>query len=85
MAKVALTSSKAEPPADNEVYLSTGDVLARWRGTIKRKTLSNWRCVKGRGPRFKKVGSKILYRMDWIKEFEGLKGYTSTEDYGRMP
>ena len=46
----------------------TSDILAgRWSMTVH--TLGQWRW-KGHGPRFFKLGSKVLYRQTEIEKFE---------------
>ena len=36
---------------------------------IDHKTLANWR-VQGRGPKFVKIGSKVVYRVADVEAFE---------------
>lgn len=48
--------------------LMTPETLSeRWN--ITQVTLSQWR-VNGRGPRFLKLGRKVMYRIQDIEEFE---------------
>ena len=32
------------------------------------KTLEVWRCQK-RGPKYKKIGSRVFYELEWLKDF----------------
>lgn len=50
-------------------YLNAAELAARWAGAVTTGTLANWRS-KGRGPAFVKVGSKVLYPLDKLEEWE---------------
>jgi hypothetical protein len=43
------------------------DLAARWRVSVR--TLQNWRWM-GRGPRFLKIGARVLYARTEIEAFE---------------
>lgn len=45
------------------------EVVARYKDTVKLKTLANWRS-QGMGPKFTKVGGKILYPIRALFEWE---------------
>jgi hypothetical protein len=48
----------------------TPDALAeRWQGQVRLATLSTWRS-RGLGPRFVKVGGRVLYRLADVVEYE---------------
>lgn len=47
--------------------LTTQELADRWR--MSAGTLSNWR-ASGRGPRFFRIGSKVLYRLIDIEAWE---------------
>jgi hypothetical protein len=53
---------------DNRV-LSTRDLHDRWHGKIKMSTLIQWRYLK-RGPAYRKLGSKVVYRLEDVLRFE---------------
>jgi pyruvate/2-oxoglutarate dehydrogenase complex dihydrolipoamide acyltransferase (E2) component len=52
-----------------EQYLSPKELSEHLDHKISPKTLANWRSA-GRGPRYRRVGNKILYAMSWIEEWE---------------
>lgn len=49
--------------------LTPEEVSARWKGTIKVRTLTGWR-NKRKGPPFVKFGSRVLYPLDRLVEWE---------------
>lgn len=49
---------------------------------LKASTLEVWRC-KGIGPRFVKLGARVVYRLCDINEFLENRTRTSTADPGR--
>lgn len=51
----------------SKTYLTTTALAARWHLTPH--TLAQWRW-NGQGPRFSKMGKKILYELKYIEEFE---------------
>jgi hypothetical protein len=53
-------------------YLNAVQLAARWEGAVTTGTLANWRS-QGRGPSFVKVGSKVLYPVDKLEEWERLQ------------
>lgn len=64
-------SSASRAVNGGETYLSPGDLVARWRGRIKLQTLANWRTPKiNRGPRFTRVGTRVLYSIEAVIDFE---------------
>lgn len=67
---------------DEETYFSPRELSARWEGRIAAKTLANWRTL-GIGPKFRRFGNKILYRLDWVKKYEDANAYLTTRDYGK--
>lgn len=48
-------------------HLTTTDLAIRWQ--MSSGTLSNWR-VAGKGPKYIKVGKKVLYPVDEVERFE---------------
>lgn len=50
-------------------YLTVDDLYSRWSGKVKKSTLNQWRYLK-KGPKFLKVGGKILYREEDVRVFE---------------
>ena len=55
--------------SEDKVYLSPLDLSNRWGGQITIGTLKQWRS-KGKGPKFRKVSSKIVYHIDDVKLWE---------------
>lgn len=51
-------------------YLTPDEVVARWRGLISKSTLDNWRSSQNRGPRFVKIGGRVLYPLDEVVAYE---------------
>jgi hypothetical protein len=51
----------------SKTYLTATTLAARWHLTPH--TLSQWRW-NGRGPRFSKMGKKILYELKHVEDFE---------------
>lgn len=53
-------------------YLNAKDLVARWKDEVTTGTLANWRSQR-RGPPFIKLGSKVLYPVDKLEEWERLQ------------
>ena len=68
-----------KPPEDIK-YLTPKKVSQRWRGIATERTLSNWRCL-GTGPKYTKIGGRILYPVDEIEAWEKGRTVTSTAGY----
>lgn len=58
------TSAASEPQ-----FLTPKELAERWRHAIKPGTLVNWR-IHNRGPRWVKVGQRVLYPLDAVVEYE---------------
>jgi hypothetical protein len=50
-------------------YLTPTELAARYKGSITVRTLANWRST-GNGPRFTKIGGRVLYPVDAVIEWE---------------
>lgn len=50
-------------------YLTPAELVARYKGTITIRTLANWRST-GEGPRYTKIGGRVLYPVDAVKTWE---------------
>lgn len=48
-------------------FLTAPELAKRWR--LNAQTLANWRCSK-KGPAFIRVGSRVLYPLDAIHDYE---------------
>jgi predicted DNA-binding transcriptional regulator AlpA len=57
-------------------HLSTRDLAERWN--ISRRTLDRWRWA-GEGPRFLKLGGRVVYRIADIEAFEQQQLRTRTD------
>jgi hypothetical protein len=65
-----------------ETYLSPAELVDRWGGRVKVKTLGNWR-TSGEGPAYQKFGNRIGYPMSAIIDYERKGRFNSTADYGK--
>ena len=50
-------------------YLTPAQVVKRWDNTITTGTLANWRSKKT-GPAFLKIGSRVVYPIAKLEEWE---------------
>jgi hypothetical protein len=62
--------------------LTPDELSARYHGRIAVRTLANWRCL-GDGPKFTKVGGRILYLMTEVLAWEQARTVGSTSSYAR--
>lgn len=58
---------------DNAVHLTPRELASRWK--MAEQTLANWRFA-GKGPRFIKIGRKVLYPLAEIEARELLRSNT---------
>lgn len=63
-------------------YLTPAELSERFEKRISPRTLSNWRCA-GTGPKFVKLGGRILYPLEQVEEWERGRTVESTADYAR--
>lgn len=56
-------------------HLGQIDLARRWR--ISPRTLERWRCV-AHGPRYLKIGGRVVYRLDDVEAYEAQQLRTST-------
>ncbi|TAI60429.1 DNA-binding protein [Bradyrhizobium sp. Leo170] len=61
-------------------YLTPAQVSERFGGRIAVRTLANWRYL-GTGPKFTRLGGRILYREDVLDEWEQTRTVESTSEY----
>lgn len=47
--------------------LKQNELAARWRKSPR--TLEQWRWL-GKGPRYLKIGSRVIYPLEFVEEFE---------------
>jgi len=60
------------------VHMNQMELAARWR--ISPRTLERWRWI-GDGPRFVKLGGRVVYRLCDIEEYEQAMIRSSTSDH----
>ena len=56
-------------------HLNQAEVAQRW--SVSHRTLERWRWI-GQGPRFLKIGGRVIYRMEDIEAYETEQLRTST-------
>jgi hypothetical protein len=71
-----LKTIDAEWPAMSPPYLTQVELAVRWR--ISPRTLERWRWAGG-GPRFIKIGGRVVYRIADIEAFEQQQLRTRTD------
>jgi hypothetical protein len=54
-------------------FLTSKELATRWR--LSDQTLANWRYA-GKGPSFIRIGSRVLYPIETIQQFEKLNPST---------
>jgi hypothetical protein len=54
-------------------FLTPYALHKRWGGAISPKTLANWR-VKGLGPRWQKMGGRVVYALEAVLDYEKAQG-----------
>lgn len=67
---------------DNDVFLTPAELAVRWRNEICVRTLANWRC-QSIGPRYTKLGGKILYKLSDVTKWEEARTVDGTAHYKR--
>lgn len=63
-----------------QLFLNQTELSRRWK--ISPRTLERWRWL-GIGPRYHKIGGRVVYKMPNIEEFENGRSFTSTMDEKR--
>ncbi len=63
-------------------HLSQSELATRWR--ISMRTLERWRWL-GEGPRYIKLGGRVVYRLSDIEAFEADKLRSSTSQTQPIP
>lgn len=54
---------------EQKTFLNAVQLAKRWNNAVSPGTLANWRS-QGKGPPYQKIGSKVLYRLDLVIEWE---------------
>lgn len=63
-------------------HLNQIDLANRWK--LSPRTLERWRW-NGEGPRFMKLGGRVVYRLEDIEEYEREQSRASTTDTPAKP
>lgn len=68
--------------SDSQQYLTPPEVSERYGGHLSVNTLTKWRNDGQRqGPPFLKLGSKIVYPLDALVEWEKSRLFRAVQDY----
>jgi hypothetical protein len=59
----------AQAPKQPRAFLDPPALAARWGDAVKVATLAKWR-VQGTGPKFLKLGAKVIYPLDEVETWE---------------
>lgn len=70
-----------EKPVAVAGYLTPDELSRRFRNRVSVRTLANWRCL-GIGPRYRKIGGRILYPVDEVEAWEEKRTASCTSGYG---
>lgn len=62
-------------------YLTPKEVSDHFGGRISTRTLANWRSIGNVGPKFLKLGGKILYPAEEIAAWEQRRTVSGTTEY----
>lgn len=60
-----------------KTHITQCELARRW--SISPRTLERWRWI-GKGPRFLKIGGRVIYRLDEVEAFELRQTRSSTAD-----
>ncbi|GJE46130.1 DNA-binding protein [Methylobacterium soli] len=63
-----------------KMFLTPKELSERWSGSICVRTLANWRTM-GNGPRYTKMGGRVVYRLTDVEEWERTRSAQSTSEY----
>lgn len=72
-----------QKPGTQPIMLSPEQLSDRWGNAVGVPTLANWR-VKGKGPRFVKVGGRVRYPIADVEKWEEKRRAASTAEYDRI-
>ena len=62
-------------------HLSQSDLSERW--TISPRTLERWRWA-GCGPRYLKIGGRVVYRLEDIEAYENTQAFNNTAEFAAV-
>ena len=58
-----------------DIFFNQTDLAARW--LVSPRTLERWRWL-GTGPRYHKIGGRVVYKLEDIEAFEAGRSFIST-------
>ena len=59
----------------SEAFLNQYELSKRWK--ISPRTLERWRWLSS-GPRYHKIGGRVVYKLSDVEAFENQRSFTST-------
>ena len=62
------------------IFLNQTELSRRWK--ISPRTLERWRWL-GAGPRFYKIGGRVVYKLADVEAYEAAQLRQSTSDHGQ--
>lgn len=65
-------------------FFTPAELETRWENRISTRTMANWR-AQGNGPRFTKIGGRVLYPVQAVEAWENAGTVASTAQYLRTP
>mgnify|MGYP006165786907 CR=1 FL=1 len=74
----AAPSTPVRPSGSATAHLHQEHLARRWG--ISPRTLERWR-VEGRGPRYMKIGGRVLYRLEDIEAYETSQAFNNTAEF----
>jgi len=77
-----MQSNVATAVDNSPQYLTPEELHARFKKRVAVRTLSNWRTL-GIGPKFTKIGGRVLYPLKEVEDWEQRRTTDSTSKYSR--
>lgn len=65
----------------SDPLLTPAEVVKVLGDSVTEKTLANWRCDEGRGPKFRKLGSRVMYSLSAVRAWMDGTECASTADF----
>ena len=62
--------------------LTPQELVTRWHNIVSTRTLANWRS-QATGPKYIKIGGRIVYPVEVVEEWERKRTVGGTADYCR--
>lgn len=75
-----LVRSTNRKQAMGEEYLTPSELCRRYKNKVTEKTLAHWRSA-GTGPKFSRLGGRIMYPVTEVVKWEQSRTVQSTQDY----